>query len=281
MLHEIYLDAIKNREHETSVVSINLNKDIFERADELWTEYQPSPRECAIVGVDSSYNKRSFQGFHLCVIDAVSVNGHGNVVAKEYESRIKIIDQRQLVARSMEMETNVAAQAAKSSDLVLIDGSLISRFTIASGPAIKGAIDLTNLYPNIIFISKTSDSRELFDSMNSKVGDIYYFNHISNKSGYSQPHHLKRGGEGYGKRIAVVYARLNDYTPLIKLEFPYEVVQSEVERTIDRIVFGSVSGYPNVLKVAHHTALITDDDLERLVSIYGLKNEIGSREVLR
>ncbi|MEM2760751.1 MAG: hypothetical protein QXW73_08195, partial [Nitrososphaerales archaeon] len=49
---------------------------------------------------------------------------------------------------------------------------------------------------------------------------------------------------------------------------------------IDQITFGSISGYPHVLRTAHNAAIITDDDVERLVSIYGLKNEMGAREVL-
>ncbi|MGH9910687.1 MAG: DNA double-strand break repair nuclease NurA, partial [Nitrososphaerales archaeon] len=133
----------------------------------------------------------------------------------------------------------------------------------------------------IVFVSKTSDSREIFEGMNSKVGDIYYFNRVSSKAGYSKPHHVTRYEEKYRKSVMVVFARLSDYTPLIKLEFPGEADETDVKRTIAQIAFGSVSGYPYVLKIAHNTAIITDDDIERLVSIYGLKNEIGAREVLR
>ncbi|MFQ5940347.1 MAG: DNA double-strand break repair nuclease NurA [Nitrososphaerales archaeon] len=272
MLHDIYLDAIKNRKEKLASVSMNLNKTILESAQEMWREYRPLSKECTLLGVDSSYNKKPFQGFHLYVIDAVCVRGDGNIVAKKYESGIRVIDQRQLEVKSMQMEAEAAAEAADTSDLALIDGSMISRFVLGSGSAIKSAVDLTNEHSNIIFISKTSDSREIFDHMNSKV---------SNKPGYSKPHYVTRYRDKFRKRVTVVFARLADYTPLVKLEFPQEVDESAVKRILDHIAFGSISGYPYVLKVAHNAAVITDDDIQRLVSIYGLKNEIGAREVLR
>ena len=93
--------------------------------------------------------------------------------------------------------------------------------------------------------------------------------------------HVTRYEERHRKSVTVVFARLSDYTPLIKLEFPGKVDENDVKKIISQINFESVSGYPYVLKIAHNTAIITDDDIERLVSIYGLKNEIGAREVLR
>lgn len=281
MLHDIYLDAIKNRENKITGISANLNKNILERAHELWREYKPLSKECLLVGVDSSYNKHRFQGFHLYVIDAVCVRGDGTVAAKKYESKIGVIDQRQLETKSMQMEAEVAAEAANTADLVLIDGSMLARFVLGSGTAIKSVIDLTNEYSNIVFVSKTSDSILNFKNMNSKVGDIYHFNHVGSKAGYSKPHYVTEDGKKHAKCVTVVFARLSDYTPLIKLEFPGEVDETDVKKIIAQIAFGSVSGYPYVLKIAHNTAIVTDDDVERLVSIYGLKNEIGAREVLR
>jgi NurA-like 5'-3' nuclease len=279
MLHDIYLDAIKNREDK--IAGISINEDILEKAHELWEDYEPRMDSCELVGVDSSFNKHQFQGFHLYAIDAVCVRSNGNLVSKRYESKIRLIDQRQLEAKSMRMEAEVAREAADKAELVLIDGSMLARFVLGHSLTIKSVVDLTNEHSNIVFVSKTSDTREIFDPMRSKVGDIYYFNRISSKAGYSKPHYVERYEEKYEKGVSIVFARLSDYTPIIKLELLGKVGKTDVEKIIDRISFESVSGYPYVLKVAHNTALITDDDIERLVSIYGLKNEIGAREVLR
>lgn len=279
MLHDIYLDAIKNRESKIAGISDNdsKNRKILESARESWVERQPETSKCVLAGVDSSYNKQQFQGFHLYVIDAVCVAKEGNILAKEFVHNIGVLDQSQLESRSMEMETNVAGEAANNTDLILIDGSMISRFVSASGSAVRSAIDLIKEHRNVVFISKTSDSRKMFEHMGSKVGDIYFFNHISRKAGYSKPYPVTR----YKEPVTVVYARLSDYTPLIKLEFSGEIDGQEVKRTLGQLAYGSVSGYPYVLKLAHKTALVSDNDIERLASIYGLKNEISAREVLR
>jgi len=279
MLHDVYLDAIKNRQNKIAGISESdsRNKKILERARELWVEYQPAAIKCVLAGVDSSYNKQQFQGFHLYVIDVVCVTKEGDILAKEFVHDIGVMDQSQLEAKSMEMETTVADKAANNADLILIDGSMISRFVSANAPAVRSITDLIKEHKNIIFISKTSDSREIFERMGSKVGDIYFFNHISRKAGYSKPYPVTH----YKEPVTVVYARLSDFTPLIKFEFPGETTEQEVKRTLDQIAYGSVSGYPYVLKLAHNTALVSDNDIERLASIYGLKNEVGAREVLR
>jgi NurA-like 5'-3' nuclease len=258
-----------------------LKKDILDRAAEMWREYRPLSRKCMLVGVDSSYNKRHFLGFHLYAIDAVGVKADGAVVAKRYESKIRAVDQRQLEVRAMAMESEVAAEAGEQADLVLIDGSMLARFVLASNNAVKSLNELTRRHSNVFFISKSSDTREIFRHMNSKVGDIYYFNRVGDGPGYSRPYCVTRYEEKYQTRVTVVFARLSDYTPVIKLEFPGEVHEDHIGSVIDKIASESISGYPYVLKLAHNSSLVTDDDIERLVSIYGLKNEIGAREVLR
>jgi len=279
MLHDIYLDAIKNRESKITGISEgdSNNKKILESAKRLWTDYKPEASKCVLAGVDSSYNRQQFQGFNLYVIDAVCVTKEGNILAKEFDHNIGVMDQSQLESRSMEMETSVASKAADNADLILIDGSIISRFVSASGSAVRSAMDLTREHENVVFISKTSDSREMFERMGSKVGDIYFFNHIGKKAGYSKPYPITK----YKQPVTVVYVRLSDFTPLMKVEFPREVSAQEVKRMLDRLAYSSVSGYPYVLKLAHNTALVSDNDIERLASIYGLKNEIGARQVLR
>ena len=279
MLHDIYLDAIKKHESKRAGISESdsTNRKILQKASESWVEYQPTASKSVLAGIDSSYNTQRFQGFHLYAIDAVCVTKEGNILAKEIDHDIGVRDQSQLEARSMEMETSIAGKSAKYADIILIDGSMISRFVRVSASAVTSMIDLIIEHKNIVFISKTSDSREIFERMDSKVGDIYFFNHISRKAGYSKPYLITH----YKEPITIVYARLGDFTPLIKLEFHDDIAGKEVQGTLDQLAYGSVSGYPYVLKLAHNTALVSDNDMERLASIYGLKNEIGAREVLQ
>lgn len=279
MLPDVYLYAIRNKDKELSSISENnsKNRSILLTAKGMWIDYQPVSKSCVIAGVDSSYNMQHFQGFHLYVIDAACVTKEGNILAKEFIHKIGVLDRNQLEAKSLEIETNIAYKANNNVNLILVDGSLISRFVSVYPSVVKSVMDLIKEYRNIVFISKTSDSREIFKHMNSKVGDIYFFNHISSKAGYSKPHIITR----YKESITVVYARLSDFTPLIKLEFPREITQQKVKGILDQLAYDSVSGYPYVLKLAHNTVVVSDNDIERLAGIYGLKNEFGAREVLR
>lgn len=63
MLHDVYLDAIKNRESKITGISDSdsRNKKILEKAKESWVEYQPRAGRSVLAGVDSSYNKQQFQ----------------------------------------------------------------------------------------------------------------------------------------------------------------------------------------------------------------------------
>ncbi len=281
MLHDVYLDAIKKREDRMAALSDtdSKNKKILDRARELWVGYSPRTKKSVLGGVDSSYNRQQFQGFHLYVVDAVCVGSDGKILSKDFADGIERIGQSWLEARSMELETDVAQKAADDIDLVLIDGAMTSRFVGASpdSHALKSLAGLIGRHSNVVFVAKSSDSTEILGKMNGRMGDIYYFGRVSREAGYSKPHRVRVHAEP----VTFIYARLSDYTPVVKLEIPGEVGEDEVKNILDRITYGSVSGYPYVLKLAHKTALVSDDDIERLAGIYGLKNEIGAREVLR
>ncbi|MCH8975549.1 MAG: DNA double-strand break repair nuclease NurA, partial [Thaumarchaeota archaeon] len=86
---------------------------------------------------------------------------------------------------------------------------------------------------------------------------------------------------GSDRIIASIFARLSDSTPLIKLEFlGKDHSEDEIKSVLDKLHKNSVGGYPYVLKLAHNNCKISNSDLVKLVSLYGLKTEIGSREVL-
>jgi NurA-like 5'-3' nuclease len=49
---------------------------------------------------------------------------------------------------------------------------------------------------------------------------------------------------------------------------------------LNKLRYHSVAGYPYCLKLAHNTCKISNEDIDRLASIYGLQNEQGARDVL-
>ena len=123
---------------------------------------------------------------------------------------------------------------------------------------------------NLLFLSKTSFSNIV---LKGDMGDMFYYNRISSRPGYSQPSLDKSG-------VSISYVRLSEYSPCIKLEVPGEVKDSEVETMLSVLSDSSVDGYPYVLRLAHETGKISRLDMERLASFLGLNSEIGGRDVL-
>ena len=56
--------------------------------------------------------------------------------------------------------------------------------------------------------------------------------------------------------------------------------ENEVKSLMNKLYKTSVGGYPHALKLAHNNCKISDKELAKMVSLLGLSNEIGSREVL-
>jgi NurA-like 5'-3' nuclease len=130
---------------------------------------------------------------------------------------------------------------------------------------------------NVIFISKTSNTQVQFSDLEPKAGDIFYYNHATRAAGFSKPF----VDRFRGKQICSVYARLSDSTPLIKIEMlGANHTEDEIKSILDKIYKNSVGGYPYALKLAHNNCKISSADLAKLVSLYGISNEVGAREVL-
>lgn len=79
MLYEVYLDAIRNR---TKIIQVkdNCQDKILSEVSSWWIKCQSSPRIGISVGVDSSWNKRSYQGFDLYVVDAIAVTSDNTIL---------------------------------------------------------------------------------------------------------------------------------------------------------------------------------------------------------
>jgi hypothetical protein len=58
----------------------NCQDKILSEASSWWIKYQSSPRIGISVGVDSSWNKRSYQGFDLYVVDAIAVTSDNTIL---------------------------------------------------------------------------------------------------------------------------------------------------------------------------------------------------------
>lgn len=278
MLNTVYRDAIKKRDEARSIFKGEKFDQIIKKAKEDWIEYTPQKKDSDIAGIDSSYNSTKFQGLELWVVSGVAVKSDGQII---YENHNQGLGQPspELETQASKMEIEACVNSVEKADLVSLDGSLYSQFLTRQaslGSSITSAIKKKN---NVIFISKTSSARKQFERLGSVAGDIFYYNHAVKTPGFSKI--FTDSSLGPGKIVSYVYARLRDSTPLIKIELlGSDHVESEIKLLLDMITKNSVGGYPYSLKLAHEKCKITNSDLSRLVSLYGLGNEVGAREVL-
>ena len=278
MLNTVYLDALKKREETLSVLKGQRFEQILEEARRNWVEYTPQKQDAIIAGIDSSYNSTKFQGLELWVVTVVSIKSDGTIISEKHRQGLGAPNP-ELSTQASQMEIDACSASVDEADLVAIDGSLYSQFMTRQASLATTLTSTIKKKYNVVFVSKTSVTRNQFSKLGSLAGDIFYYNHAIKKSGFSKIFVDKELGPG--KIISSVYARLRDSTPLIKIElFGSEHDESEIKSLLDKLCKNSVSGYPYTLKLAHNNCKITHTDLARLVSLYGLGNEVGSREVL-
>lgn len=274
MLNEVFIDALKNRDSKISQVKDANYAKVLSEASSRWVPYEPSSERCESAGIDSSWNKRSFQGLHLYVVDAVAVTSTNKILAAEWDHDIAGSARAEfLESKAMAMEASVAQKVAGRADIVCVDGSLVSRLLKSSPDA---ASEMVKKYSSCVFISKSSESRLQFASMGSRAGDIYYYGHAGKGAGFSVPAQTQfRHAPLYE-----VYARLRDHTPMIRVEIMGATSKQEITKILDKLRYHSVAGYPYCLKLAHNTCKISNEDIDRLASIFSLQQEQGARDAL-
>lgn len=278
MLNTVYKEAIKNRDNILSILKGPKYEQIVERARQKWIAYAPKKQDAVLAGIDSSFNSTKFQGMELWVVTAVGIKSDGTIIDDLHRQGLGRVGM-DLSRLASEMEVDVCKKAVDSADIVMMDGSLYSQFmTRQAGltPAIVRVITKRN---NVIFVAKTSNTNVQFSDLGSQAGDIFYYNHATKTPGFSKIFVDREFGRD--KAISSIYARLSDSTPLIKIEMLGDShTEDEVKSVLDKLYKTSVGGYPYALKLAHNNCKISGADLTKLVSLYGISNEIGSREVL-
>ena len=277
MLNSVFKEAIQNREKTLSILKGPKYEKIIQKAKENWVEYKPQKEEIISAGIDSSFNSTKFQGAELWAVTAVSIKSDGEIIADLHDFGLDTSPELASMASKMEIEAcNISIDKA---DLVLMDGSLYSQFMTRQTSLTQLMIESIKKRNNVVFVSKTSNTRKQFDDLGAIAGDIFYYNHATVTPGFSKIFEDSKFGND--KIITSVFARLADSLPLIKVElFGAGHTDNDVIQVLNRIYKNSIGGYPYSLKLAHNNCKISGNDLVKLASIHGLSNEIGSREVL-
>ncbi len=288
MLSDLYLDAIKNKEKKLSLIHDVSFPDILKIASGRWIEYSPEKKETFSVGIDSSWNKKSYQGIDLFVIDCVAVTSFNHILSTRWNYGVNTISGDSLSSEAMSMEIDLSSSVIgmeKKPDILCIDGSIISN--VLHNKSSRYTNKVQNLLEKnndslILFISKNSNTKNQFKEYGSKAADIYYFNKLGFKSGFSLPNINTNSNLSGIFDVVEIYARLSPFVPLIKIEIVNNLLlsENEIQKIVDMICYHSINGYPYCLKLAHRTCKITNIDIKRIASVYGLKNEFGSRDSL-
>ena len=277
MLNTVYKDAIINRDKMLSILKGPKFEQILQKARSNWMEFTPTKEEVVTAGIDSSFNNTKFQGIELWATTAVSIKSDGEILVDLHKSGLGSADDISSVASKMEIEA--CEKTVEQVDLVLMDGSLHSQLMTRQANLGASIVRIMKKKDNVIFIAKTSNTKKQFENFGSLAGDIFYYNHVTNKPGFSKIFVEKRYGAD--KIISSTFVRLSDSTPIIKLEFLGDHHdENEIKSVMNRLYKTSVGGYPHALKLAHNNCKISDKELGKMVSLLGLSNEIGSREVL-
>ena len=277
MLNTVLKDAIKNREKTLSILKGPDYEKIIQKAKENWIDYVPEKQEVDSAGIDSSFNSTKFQGAELWAVTAVSIKSDGEIVADLHEFGLDT--NPELSSLASKMEIDACNMSVDEADLVLMDGSLYSQFMTRQAALTESMINAMKKRNNVVFVSKTSNTRKQFEDLGAIAGDIFYYNHATKAPGFSKIFEDSKFGND--KIITSIFARLADSLPLIKVElFGTGYTNDDFKQVLNKIFKNSISGYPYSLKLAHNNCKISGKDLAKLASIHGLSNEIGSREVL-
>ena len=277
MLNSVFKEAIQNREKTLSILKGPKYEKIIQKAKENWVEYKPQKEEIISAGIDSSFNSTKFQGAELWAVTAVSIKSNGEIIADLHDFGLDTSPELASMASKMEIEA--CNMSIDDADLVLMDGSLYSQFMTRQASLTQLMIESMKKRNNVVFISKTSNTRKQFEDLGAIAGDIFYYNHATTTPGFSKIFEDSKFGSD--KIITSVFARLADSLPLIKVElFGSGHTDNDVIQVLNKIYKNSIGGYPYSLKLAHNNCKISGNDLTKLASIHGLSNEIGSREVL-
>ena len=277
MLNSVLKDAIKKRDETLSILKGPKFEQIIKQAKANWIDFSPTKQDVVAAGIDSSFNSTKFQGAELWAVTAVSVKSDGEILVDLHEHGLD--SNPELASLASTMEIDACEKSIDKADLVLMDGSLYSQFLTRQKSLANSLVNIITKNNNVVFISKTSNTKKQFEALEPIAGDIFYYNHATVSPGFSKIHEDSKFGNNM--IISSVFARLAESLPLIKIELLGSgYTNDDFKLILNKILKNSIGGYPYALKLAHNNCKISGKDLTKLASIHGLSNEIGSREIL-
>lgn len=278
MLNTIRKKAIEKRKDVQGIFQSVDYKNIIQKAKETWIDFEPKKKPCEIIGIDSSFVPEKYQGITCFAVAVNASNQKGEIIFEDGDVGV-LTENETLEDKAGALEMYAVEKAIGKANFILVDGSVLSHHYRGTGKEEDRIVSILKENPNILFVSKNSNTRIQF---NGFLGDMTYFNHISKKTGMTK---IFKTTTSRNMRkaypVSYVYARLSEATPLLKIEkFGEDISEEEFRNNLDHISHFSVHGYPNALNQAHYNCKIYRKNMAEIVSILGLRNQIGAREAL-
>ena len=214
MLNSVLKDAIKKRDETLSILKGPKFDQIIKQAKANWIDFSPTKQDVVAAGIDSSFNSTKFQGAELWAVTAVSVKSDGEILVDLHEHGLD--SNPELASLASKMEIHACEESIDKADLVLMDGSLYSQFLTRQKSLANSLVNIITKNNNVVFISKTSNTKKQFEDLEPIAGDIFYYNHATASPGFSKIHEDSKFGNDMN--ISSVFARLAESLPLIKIE---------------------------------------------------------------
>ena len=285
---ELTEDILENKEEILSSLKNAESQEILKLAKKNWIEYTPKNIESKIAGIDASQNQLKFQGHSLWAVKANAIDVNSEVLFEEHEYGDSSPSEIAKLFDSIppKLEYRAARNVSPNVDLVLIDGSLSSRFYMRQQKIPNRADDeimkTVNECKNIFYIAKNSTSNETFKG---KMADIAYYDHATDSPGFSK---LRIDDRFYRPesrwkidKISYTFVRIPGTHGCFKLElYGTDYTDDDVKALLDKISFNCVKGYPYVLKQAHNKCVIKNRYMKRVKRMIGITGEFGAREIL-
>ncbi len=291
--------------------------EVLEIIQSLWNPYSPQEKDRCLAGVDSGYNYDEISGFIVYIANAGALSSCRGMVYSNAKADIYFPQhepEKDLTALSIDMEVEAVRQAARTSreSYILVDGSIVSKlaFLVKYSASRSGGLGVDpektieeivrlakSMGGKIVFISKSSSSRELF-KRHIDIGeafikpDIFYLNKYTSEPGYSKPErytdsdhegggvvphiiHVRKRHQAEDLNIYFTYIRIEPNTPVYRVEVPLigelEDPNQYFRELIDTLSAGSLSGYPIVLREIDRLVRVGREDIEKLKLMLGLE----------
>jgi len=209
MLNSVLKDAIKKRDETLSILKGPKFEQIVKEAKSNWVDFSPTKQDVIAAGIDSSFYSTKFQGAELWAVTAVSVKSDGEILVDLLE--LGLDSNPELASLASRMEIDACQESVDKADLVLMDGSLYSQFLTRLKTQANSHVNTITKKNNVVFISKTSNTKKQFEDLGAIAGDIFYYNHATVTSGFSKIHEDTKFGRDM--TISSVFARLAESLP--------------------------------------------------------------------